>query len=147
MRGTKKIGKSREHRGVAIYWYKKDPTPGAETSQRPLPTLLRLTEFILPPPYPSVKELPPQGGNSYDQNGVFSFKSFIHGKTKLILGPFFKLGSFVRTRSRPASGCRRRLGRVDVCVQMRRDVRAHACCPRHNEPCRLCVLLACPCML
>jgi hypothetical protein len=22
-------------KGVAIYWYKKDPTPGAETSQRP----------------------------------------------------------------------------------------------------------------
>jgi hypothetical protein len=69
MRGTKKIGKSRDHKGVAIYWYKKDPTPGAETSQRPPSEglLLRLTEFILPPPHPSVKELPPQGGNSYDQ--------------------------------------------------------------------------------
>jgi hypothetical protein len=56
MRGTKKIGKSRDHKGVAIYWYKKDPTPGAETSQRPPSEglLLRLTEFILPPPHPSV---------------------------------------------------------------------------------------------
>jgi hypothetical protein len=28
---------------------------------------------------------------------------------------------------------------------MRRDMRAHACCPRHNEP--FCVLLASPCAL
>ncbi len=64
-----KIGKSRDHKGVAIYWYKKDPTPEAKTSQRPPSEglLLRVTEFILPPPHPSVKELPPQGGNSYDQ--------------------------------------------------------------------------------
>ena len=29
--------------------------------------LLRLTEFILPPPHPSVKEMYPRGGISYDQ--------------------------------------------------------------------------------
>jgi hypothetical protein len=85
MRVQKQIGKSRDHKGVAIYWYKKDPTPGAETSQRPPSEglLLRLTEFILPPPHPSVKELPPQGGNSYDQSrytstaatSVFSIES------------------------------------------------------------------------
>jgi hypothetical protein len=40
-----------------------------------------------------------------------------------------------------------RLGRptVDVRVQIRQDVRAHAYCPRHNEP--VCVLLASPCTL
>jgi len=49
--------------------------------------LLRLTEFILPPPHPSVKEMYPRGAISYDQittdansqvenlNG-----SFLHGK-------------------------------------------------------------------
>ena len=36
-------------------------------------------------------------------------------------------------------------GRVDAGVQMRRNVRAHAYCPRHNEP--FCVLLASPCTL
>ena len=40
---------------------------------------------------------------------------------------------------------RRRLGWVGVGAQMRRVVRAHACCPRHNEP--FCVLLASPCAL
>jgi len=29
--------------------------------------LLRLTEFILPPPHPSVKEMDPRGAISYDQ--------------------------------------------------------------------------------
>ena len=46
----------------------KDPTPGAETSQRPPSEglLLRLTEFILPPPHPSGKKSTP-GVNCYDQ--------------------------------------------------------------------------------
>jgi hypothetical protein len=34
--------------------------------------LLRLTEFILPPPHPSVKEMYPRGAISYDQ---FKFAS------------------------------------------------------------------------
>jgi len=29
--------------------------------------LIRLTEFILPPPYPSVKESDPRRADSYDQ--------------------------------------------------------------------------------
>jgi hypothetical protein len=91
-----KIGKSRDHKGVAIYWYKKDPTPGAETSQRPPSErlLLRLTEFILPPPHPSVKELPPQGGNSYDQLGVG------YGSMR---GPSISLCEFLKTFGQPTT--------------------------------------------
>ena len=32
--------------------------------------LLRLTEFILPPPHPSVKEMDPRGAISYDQFSI-----------------------------------------------------------------------------
>jgi hypothetical protein len=64
MRGTQKIGKSRDHKGVGIYWYKKDPTPGAEKSQRPPSVFDRVYTSSSAP---CVKELPPQGGNSYDQ--------------------------------------------------------------------------------
>jgi hypothetical protein len=62
------------------------------------------------------------------------------GKTKLILSPFLP-----RIWVNPGDPSRRRLGRVDVGVQMRRDVREHACCPRHNET--FCVLSASPCAL
>jgi hypothetical protein len=44
-----------------------------------LSQLLRLTEFILPPPHPSVKEMYPRGAISYDQSGslfTFFFSSY-----------------------------------------------------------------------
>jgi hypothetical protein len=58
---------------------------------------------------------------------------------------FFRMSSCRICSVAPQSGCRRRLGRVDVGVQMRRVLRSHACCPRHNEP--FCVLLASQCTL
>ncbi len=39
-----------------------------QTSNNPTAILLRLPEFILPPPHPSVKERLPRGGLSYDQS-------------------------------------------------------------------------------
>jgi len=38
-----------------------------QTSNNPTAILLRLPEFILAPPLPSVKERLPRGGLSYDQ--------------------------------------------------------------------------------
>ena len=46
----------------------KDPPRGRDVPKTPVGrVLLRLTEFILPPPHPSVKERLPRGGLSYDQ--------------------------------------------------------------------------------
>ena len=41
--------------------------------------LLRLTEFILPPPHPSVKEMDPRGAISYDQIGAIKLQKAIFG--------------------------------------------------------------------
>jgi hypothetical protein len=75
-----------------------------------------------------------------NDQGVPFFKNIIHNEANF--EPPFLPRFWVNSGDewfRSASGRRRRLaGRVDVGVQMQRDVRAHACCRRHNEP--FCVL-------
>jgi hypothetical protein len=61
-----------------IFWILRDlvqkrPHPrGRDVAKTPVGrVLLRLAEFILPPPHPSVKEMDPRGAISYDQREPF----------------------------------------------------------------------------
>jgi hypothetical protein len=83
-----KIGKSRDHKGVAILLVQKRFHPrGRDVPKTPVGrVLLRLTYFILPPPHPSVKESDPGGpiptinlrADSYDQLGTTDFSEVLH---------------------------------------------------------------------